>query len=130
VRETLRLRPPAIAALRRLSQECDVAGHRLPAGATVMLPIPLLQRDPGAYPDPDEFRPDRWTTGSPPTAFWPFGGGTRRCIGEHLAHAYFAALVPAILGCVRLRPALPRFERVVLRGTILVPRRGAPVVAS
>lgn len=66
VRESLRLRPPAMAALRRLTVERDIAGHRLPAGVIVMLPIPLLHRDPRVFPDPEEFRPDRWTDGGPP----------------------------------------------------------------
>jgi cytochrome P450 len=95
-----------------------------------MLPIPLLQRDPHAYPDPDAFRPERWQTGTPPTAFWPFGGGARRCIGQFLARAYFGSLVPAIRDRVRLRPAVPRLDRIVLPGTILVPRRGVLVRAG
>ena len=125
VRESLRLRPAAIAALRRLTEPRTVAGHRLPAGVVVMVPIPLVHRDPGAYDAPDEFRPDRWRTASPPTAYWPFGGGARRCIGELLALEYMAAVVPAVLRRVRLRASWPRPERMVLRGTILVPHRGA-----
>jgi cytochrome P450 family 135 len=130
VRESLRLRPAAIAALRRLTAAREVAGRRLPAGIVLMMPIPVLHRDRRAYPDPDAFRPERWMTASPPTAFWPFGGGARRCIGEALAHAYFDALVPAILRRVRLRPAWPQPERMVLRGTILVPHRSALVMAQ
>jgi cytochrome P450 len=128
VRETLRLRPAAIAALRRLTEPRDIAGHRLPAGATVMVPIPLLHRDPRAYAEPDHFRPERWTDESTPTApFLPFGGGARRCLGEHLALAYVDAVVRPILRQVRLRALWPRPERMVLRGTILVPHRSALV---
>jgi cytochrome P450 len=43
VRESLRLRPAAIAALRRLTEPRTVAGHRLPAGVVLMVPIPLVQ---------------------------------------------------------------------------------------
>jgi cytochrome P450 family 135 len=128
VRETLRLRPAAIAALRRLTEPRHIAGHRLPAGATVMVPIPLLHRDRRAYAEPDDFRPERWTVESAPTApFLPFGGGARRCLGEHLALAYVDAVVRPILRRVRLRALWPRPERMVLRGTILVPHRSAPM---
>jgi cytochrome P450 family 135 len=96
-----------------------------------MAPIPLLHRDPTAYEEPDTFRPERWGDGDPPAGtYFPFGDGPRRCLGEHLARAELDALVPSILRTVRLRAIWPRPERMVLRGTILVPHRSAPVVAT
>jgi cytochrome P450 family 135 len=130
VRETLRLHPPAVAGLRRLREPRTVAGHRLPAGVVTMVPIPLLHRDPRAFPEPDAFRPGRWTDGAPSAPFLPFGDGARRCLGEHLACAYFEAIVPAILRRVRIRPLWPAPERMVVRGTILVPHRSTPVTAT
>jgi cytochrome P450 family 135 len=131
VRETFRVRPPAMAGLRRLLAPREVAGHVLPAGVTVMLPFPLLHRDPAAFPEPDEFRPQRWLDGTPDQrTYAPFGDGARRCLGEHLAHAYVDAIVPAVLRGIALRPLLPRPERMVLRGTILVPHRSGLVRAA
>jgi cytochrome P450 len=127
VREALRLRPPAIAALRRLCAPREVAGRWLPAGVTVMLPIPMLHRDPGGFPDPDSFRPERWLQDAPPGPYLPFGGGARRCLGEHLALAYVDALVRPVLRRFVLQPLWPYPERMVLRGTILVPHRSAPM---
>jgi cytochrome P450 len=109
VDETLRLRPAAIAALRRLRARAGVAGNDLPAGVTVMLPIVLLQRESGL--------------------FLPFGGGGRGCLGEPLFRTYVDAIVPVVLRSVRLVPAWPVPERMVLRGTILVPQRGALMIA-
>jgi cytochrome P450 len=127
-RESLRLRGPAIAALRRLIAPREVAGHQLPAGVTVMLPTPLLHRDPGAFPDAKAFRPERWPA-APETTYLPFGGGARRCVGEALARAYLDVVVPAVLRRVRLQAVLREPERMVPRGTILVPHRGALVRA-
>ena len=130
VREELRLHPPALAVLRRLTAPLEVAGLSLAAGTTVMLPIPLLQRDPQAFDAPDEFRPERWLgAGVPEHCFLPFGGGVRRCIGEQLAQAYFAAVVPTVLRGVTLRPLRSQPERMVVRATTLVPLRGALVRA-
>jgi cytochrome P450 family 135 len=109
VDDTLRVRPAAIAALRRLSAPATVAGHDLPPGVTVMLPIVLLQRDG--------------------RTFMPFGGGGRRCLGEALFRTYVDAIAPTVLRSLRLSPAWPVPERMVLRGTILVPHRGALMVA-
>jgi cytochrome P450 family 135 len=130
VRDTLRLHPPAVAGLRRLREPRAVAGHRLPAGVVTMVPIPLLHRDPRAFPEPDAFRPERRRTGASAALFLPFGDGARRCLGEHLARAYFDAIVPAILRRVRLRAVWPRPERMVVRGTTLVPHRSTPVTAA
>jgi cytochrome P450 len=109
VDETLRLRPAAIAALRRLSAPARVAGHELPRGVAVMLPIVLLQHDAHV--------------------FLPFGGSGRRCLGEALFRAYVDTIVPVVLRSLRLTAVWPMPERMVLRGTILVPHRGALMVA-
>jgi cytochrome P450 len=75
-----------------------------------MVPIALAQRDPRVY--------------------MPFGGGPRRCLGEHLATAYANVVVPAVLERRRLRPLLREREPMVLRGTILVPRFSAAMMLS
>jgi cytochrome P450 family 135 len=135
VRETLRLRPPAFGVLRRLTKPAEVAGHALPAGATIAVPIPLLQHDPVAWEQPEAFRPERWADGvaeraEAEGAYLPFGGGARSCIGRPLFAAYVRSIVPEILRHLRLRPAWPREEKLVLRGTVLVPHRNAPMVAT
>jgi cytochrome P450 len=122
IAEVLRLRPSASAVLRELTGTTTIAGHDLPGGTTVALPSPLLHRDPVAFPEPDAFLPGRATEGLP---YFPFGGGVRRCIGEPLALAQLrvlSGLVP------RLRAVHPRPERMVVRGTVLVPHRSALVI--
>jgi cytochrome P450 len=125
VKETLRLQPPASAALRRLTAPRRIGGWDLPAGVDVMVPSTLLHRDPRGFPDPDDFRPERWrSTPAPRAPYFPFGGGARRCVGEHLAHAEFATVVPAFLAIARPVPLAREPERMVQRATVLVPRRG------
>jgi cytochrome P450 len=125
VKETLRLQPPASAALRRLTAPRRVGGWDLPAGVDVMVPSTIVHRDPRGFSEPDEFRPERWLDPSPPHApFFPFGGGARRCVGEHLAHAEIATVIPAFLRAARPVPLAAEPERMVQRATVLVPRRG------
>jgi cytochrome P450 len=125
VKETLRLQPPASAALRKLTAPRQVGGFDLPAGVDVMVPSTLVHRDPRGFEDPDRFHPERWCATPPPHApYFPFGGGTRRCVGEHLAHAELATVVPAFLRTARPVPLAPEPERMVQRATVLVPRRG------
>jgi cytochrome P450 len=126
--EVLRLRPSASAALRELAEPAEIAGYALPAGTDVALPSALLQRDPEAFPAPDAFRPERFADGTPPGApYFPFGGGARRCLGEPLARAELDTVLPVVLGRRRFAAVWPRPERMVVRGTVLVPHRGALV---
>jgi cytochrome P450 len=127
--ETLRLRPPALACLRRLTVETTAAGHQLQPGTDVMVPIPLVHRDPVAFDDPHSFRDDRFLDSAPPAAFIPFGDGIRGCPGQDLAAAEIRTIVPLVLERVRLRfPARP--ERPVQRATVLVPNRSGLAIAS
>lgn len=123
IRETLRLHPPASAALRRLTKPRQLGAFALPAGHDVMVPSSLLQRDGRAFQGPDEFLPERWEGRAPePGFYFPFGGGERRCVGEPLARAELAAVLPAVVRRVRLKPLLPDPEPMVQRATVLVPK--------
>jgi cytochrome P450 len=120
--ETLRLDPPALAALRRLTEPLAAGGHELAAGTDVMVPIPLVHRDPGEFPRPEAFLPQRFIDGQRPSTFMPFGGGARRCPGEALAKVQIQHVAPMVLDKRHLRfPS--RRERAVQRATVLVPNR-------
>jgi cytochrome P450 len=112
VDETLRLRPSASAALREID------------GQTRGLSSLLAHRDPEAFPDPHAFRTDR---DYEHPLHMPFGGGVRRCVGEPLARAQLRAIPPLL---PKLRAVHPRPERMVVRGTVLVPHRSALVIAT
>jgi cytochrome P450 len=89
LRETLRLYPPVYSTGREAIRDCTVAGIAVKRGTVVLLSQAVTHRDARRFPDPDEFRPDRWqdpAIGSLPVgAFAPFYVGPRRCLGEHLA---------------------------------------------
>ena len=131
IAEVVRLRPSASAALRKLTEPLQVDGHVLPSGSVVAAPSLLLHRDPEAFPEPDAFRADRFASGVPDNApYFPFGGGARRCLGEHLAKAEFGAVLPVVLESRRFTRVWPREERMVVRATVLVPYRSALVTAD
>lgn len=131
VREVLRLQPPASGSLRRLLAPMQADGRELPTGATVLVPTSLVHRDPRGFRDPNRFEPERWLADITPSwPFFPFGGGARRCVGEPLAHAEIATVVPAVLRKVELTPLASEPERMVQRATVLVPRRDLLVRAK
>jgi cytochrome P450 family 135 len=131
IRETLRLRPVIPFVGRRLTEPQTIAGHDLPAGARVAPSIHLVHRRADLYPEPAAFRPERWLGVRPnPYAFLPFGGGVRRCLGASFAETEMRAVLAAVVGQVRLRPARPESERVGRRVVTLVPARGAEIIAT
>ncbi|MDP2315669.1 MAG: cytochrome P450 [Pseudomonadota bacterium] len=85
--EGLRLYPPAWVLARAASGEVDLGPTVAPKGSFLFIPIAAIHRDPRWWTDPDTFRPDRHLALSPAAraAFFPFGTGPRRCIGEHFA---------------------------------------------
>ena len=99
--ESMRLYPPAWAVGRRAIADFELGGYRIPARSMVLMSQYITHRDPRFYPAPERFDPDRWlpdAAGSRPKfAYFPFGGGTRICIGEHFAWME-GVLVLATLG--------------------------------
>jgi cytochrome P450 len=98
--EVLRMYPPAYIIARTSIEPCQLAGYDFPAGTTILMSQWVTHRDPRYYADPDTFRPERWLDGLadrlPAGAYFPFGDGPRRCIGQGFA-LLEAALVIATL---------------------------------
>ncbi|HEV7589122.1 MAG TPA: cytochrome P450 [Longimicrobium sp.] len=87
--ESMRLYPPAWAIGRQPLEDFAAGGYRVRAGTVVLMSPWVTQRDPRWWPEPERFDPDRWTPENeaalPRYAYFPFGGGPRKCIGEGFA---------------------------------------------
>ena len=98
--EVLRLYPPAYIIARTSIEPSQIGGYDFPRGATMLMSQWVMHRDPRFYDDPDAFTPERWLDGLadklPAGAYFPFGDGPRRCIGQGFAMLE-AAIVIATL---------------------------------
>ena len=132
IKETLRSRPVAPHVARKLTEETELMGYRLPARTVVAAGIYLIHHSPDLYPDPHAFRPERFLDGAAPDGYaWiPFGGGVRRCLGVGLATLEMQLVITTVLRLVTLRPARPEPERFDVLGVTLVPSRGGEVVVE
>ena len=113
IKETLRARPVIVDVARKLSSPAEVGGYELPAGTVrpARNRRDALPRD--LFPEPDEFRPERFIDGKADTYTWiPFGGGTRRCVGAAFAQYEMRVILRAILERTELRAPDPKPERV------------------
>lgn len=131
ISEALRLRPVVPLAGRRLRSELRVDGHVLPEGTDVTPAIWLAHTRADVYPDPLEFRPERFLDGAPETYAWiPFGGGVRRCVGAAFAEFEMRVVLREVLTRCELRLAGSKPERIARRNITFSPRGGTPVVLS
>ena len=131
VKETLRVRPVIVDVARKLTRDTEVAGWQLPAGTLVLPAIAVLHARPDLYPDPEEFRPERFLDGGAESYAWiPFGGGVRRCIGASFAQVEMRTVLREVLRRVRLRAPSQRPERGVIRHVTVVPGRGCRVIVD
>jgi cytochrome P450 len=131
VTESLRLRPVVPLAGRRLAAPLEVDGHLLPPGTDVTPAIWLAHTRADRYPEPFAFRPERHLNGSPATSAWiPFGGGVRRCIGAAFAEMEMRVAIDEILRRRTLTAASPVPERPARRNVTFSPAGGTRVVAA
>ena len=105
--ESMRLYPPAWAIGRLAVNDYEVGGYIVPARSLVLLSQYVMHRDARYYPDPARFDPERWTPlareSRPQYAYFPFGGGPRRCIGEGFAWMEGILLIATLARRWRLR---------------------------
>jgi cytochrome P450 len=87
IAESMRLYPPAWTMGRRAIEQHTIDGHTIEPGALVIVSQWIAHHDKRWWTDPDTFNPDRWAEKSdrPKYAYFPFGGGSRICIGESFA---------------------------------------------
>lgn len=97
--EALRLYCPAHALYRVTRRDVEIGGCVVPEGDVLHLSQWVVHRDERWWDDPTEFRPERFEGDNdrPRFAFFPFGAGPRRCIGEAFARAEAKLVVAAFL---------------------------------
>ncbi|HEX6688869.1 MAG TPA: cytochrome P450 [Solirubrobacterales bacterium] len=128
IKETLRARPVIVDVARKLTAAADIGGYELPAGTFVMPAIAAMHYREDLFPDPDEFRPERFLDGKTDTYVWiPFGGGVRRCIGAAFAEYEMRVVLKAIFERAELSAPDPKPEKVKVRNITLAPGKGTVV---
>jgi len=131
IKETLRARPVIVDVARKLTAPARIGGYELPAGTFVLPAIAALHYREDLFPEPDEFRPERFLDGKAETYAWiPFGGGVRRCIGAAFAEYEMRIVLRTILERADLTAPDPKPERVKVRNITLAPGKGTRVVLS
>jgi len=131
IHETLRLRALTQFTIRLTKQPLVLDGLTIPAETLVVPYFSLVHRRPDIYPEPLEFRPERFHHIKPGTFSWiPFGGGMRRCIGAAMAMLEARVILAALVRELDLRPVHQHAEAIKRSSILIAPDKGALVVAQ
>jgi cytochrome P450 len=131
IAEAMRLYPPAWAIGREVTKEVEIAGYKLPPKSVILVSQWTTHRDERWFPNPDKFDPGRWTAEErerrPRWSYYPFGGGSRQCIGESFAWMEAVLVLAAIAQKWRIE-LLDSKPLEVLATITLRPKHGVPVL--
>jgi cytochrome P450 len=127
--ETMRSRPVIPLIGRRVTVPWQLGERGVPAGTAIAMSILLIHHREDLYPEPFQFRPERWLDRKPGTYEWiPFGGGIRRCLGAALAMAEMRVVLEAMARRLDLEADDPTPERALHRNVTMIPARGGRIV--
>lgn len=131
INEAWRVYPPAWTQGRKAIDAFDLDGYHFPAGTIVVFSQWVLHHLPDIWGDPDVFRPERWDPATaqklPQFAYFPFGGGSRICIGMPFAQMETKLLLATILQ--RFNPRLKPGFSVELQPRVTIrPKHGMRMI--
>lgn len=133
-REILRWCPVVPFGIPHATTTSDIYdGYFIPKGVTVFTNTWAMTHDENKYPNPDEFKPERFLRGdgslTSDTALVGFGWGRRSCVGRHLADASLWIAIVNFLAIFSVRkavdehgadiPVVPKFTT----GVVIRPER-------
>lgn len=128
INETMRLDTVVPNVGRELQAPMKIAGRDLPKGVVLAPCIYLTHRRADLWPEPERFNPARFLDARPnPYGFFPFGGGTRRCIGAAFAQYQMKVVLSELLRGVELAPASGYVAKPIRSSIALAPSEGMPV---
>jgi cytochrome P450 len=121
--ETLRIYPINLMAEGRiLKDSLTLRNYEFQPGDTFMPCIYLLHQRQDLYPQPRQFKPERFLERKySPFEYLPFGGGNRLCLGMNLALFEMKIILASILLKWRLEYRQKKNLKPVRRGTVMTP---------
>jgi cytochrome P450 len=126
--EALRLYPPVWVTARTAADTYAYRGMTIRKGTILIAPQFAVHRDPRFYPNPERFDPSRFTVEAraarPRMAYFPFGAGSRQCIGEGLAWMEGTLVLAMIAQQWRVRPMEAGASDVPLAASVTLRPRG------
>ncbi|CAA7012950.1 unnamed protein product [Microthlaspi erraticum] len=109
VKEVLRMHPPSTLLPRTFQESCEFKEFYIPEKTILVVNAYGVMRDPDAWEDPDEFKPERFLASSRSgledelrehqLKYLPFGSGRRGCPGSNLAYILVGISAGVMVQC-------------------------------
>jgi cytochrome P450 len=130
--ETLRIYPVGMLTFPRVPKvPVTLGGYDLEPGTILMGSIYLTHQREDLYPEPKQFKPERFLERQySPYEYLPFGGGARRCIGYAFALFEMKVALAKILSRYELELADNREILPTRRGLVSAPNRSIQMVVK
>lgn len=126
--ESLRIHPILPDPLREVIKPFRLRGFDVPIGCGVAAVSGLAHEDPAVFSEPATFRPERFLERTfKPYEYFPFGGGSRRCIGSAFAVHEMKLVLAALFTEHELELCEPREVRPARRNVTMGPKSGVHV---
>lgn len=130
LQEAMRLYSPAFLIPRVCNEDAMLGQYFVPANTPILISPYVTHRDPHLWERPDEFYPEHFAPARAASrhryAYFPFGGGSRQCIGNHFAMMEAQLILVSLVRRIRLRRASLAPVVPGAAGT-LKPRNGMPM---
>jgi len=130
--ETLRLYPVAMLALNRVVKSpLKIMSYQLEPGTLLTPCIYLTHQREDLYPEPKQFKPERFLERQfTQYEYLPFGGGNRRCIGMALALFEMKLVLATVLSRWQMELADSKPVQPVRKGLLSGPSGGVRMVVK
>ena len=130
--ETLRIYPVAMLALSRVvKSSLQIGGYQFEPGTLLIPCIYLTHHREDLYPEPKQFKPERFLERQfAPYEYLPFGGGNRRCIGMAFALFEMKLVLATVLSHWQLELADSKLVKPVRKGLLFGPSEGVRMVVK
>ncbi|MEO5731039.1 MAG: cytochrome P450, partial [Byssovorax sp.] len=125
IKEVLRMRPVIPTVARMLKAPMKIRAWEIPAGVLVAPAINVIHQREDLYPEPERFKPERFLgKKQDPYTYFPFGGGTRRCIGMAFALYEMKIVLATVLRRTKLKLERRGPLAIQLRTFVMAPKGG------
>lgn len=110
INETMRLYPPAYFIDRISIGEDQFEGKNIPKETSILLSVYEIHRHKGFWKAPHTFNPDRFKENLRPEAYFPFGAGPRKCIGNNFAMFEMVLTIAELISRFKIQPTKEKIE--------------------
>ena len=130
--ETLRMYPVLPVLFPRIAKSpIKIGGYQFDAETTFMPSLYLVHYREDLYPNPQKFDPQRFLERQySPSEYFPFGGGSRRCLGYALALLEMKLVLATIISKYQLASSDDKPVKIQRRGFTLAPTGGVKMVVK